>query len=520
MKKTRISLKQLRLAIELEDLQLCRSLIEQGISSDSGLLEYQDDTKNHFSGQIDTAEHSISSKASVVGTLSKESVTEGYNQFHYAANVGNVQVLHLLFEKAPREILRCCRPLHPIHLAITRGHVECVKLIINQARKGTTISLVLIRVCPLKNPKVEYKCLQGHVCRESYNLQHVPEITVKESGSDWPWRLNSETTFSDQELVDFTPLKIAADLGEVDIARSLIEHGASVDGIDHKADTPLHIAARRGQKDVANLLIRSGASVNARDEDLMTPCMQAARGGNLAVIQELVRGGADITLHDSEGFTALHNAAFPAVYASDSAYSEYLDVIIFLIHEMEDSEIFTETKEGYSILGTASWPYPPYQTFLLNLAPNPSVYEPRQSTNVIAAVVHTNTPINLKRLLRRLPKNLIPTLLAHRSLLWGTPLNAAATLPSENLIDMLLDAGADLELLGGDHGTPLLGACAAGRLDVVKTLVRKGARTSYIEDGERFSALDAVKHYPKVVRWLLVGRFVEGPLLIEDRGEV
>ena len=97
--------------------------------------------------------------------------------------------------------------------------------------------------------------------------------------------MKSKTTFSDQELVDFPPLKIAADLGEVDIARSLIEHGASVDGIDHKADTPLHIAARRGQKDVANLLIRSGASVNARDEDMMTPCMQAAQRGNLAVIQ-------------------------------------------------------------------------------------------------------------------------------------------------------------------------------------------------------------------------------------------
>lgn len=49
---------------------------------------------------------------------------------------GNVQILQALFEKAPREILRCCQPVHPIHLAITGGHLECVNLIIDQARKS------------------------------------------------------------------------------------------------------------------------------------------------------------------------------------------------------------------------------------------------------------------------------------------------------------------------------------------------------------------------------------------------
>ena len=134
----------------------------------------------------------------------------------------------------------------------------------------------------------------------------------------------------------------------------------------------------------------------------------------------------------------------------------------------------------------------------------------------MSATVKTNNPIDLKRLLRRLPRHLIPRLLAHRDLALGTPLYAAATYPSKKLLDMLLEAGADLDFPGGDHGTPLMGACAAGRLEVMKTLVRKGARTSYTLDGQLFSALDAARLYPKVTRWLLVGRFVDGPLLIED----
>ena len=98
----------------------------------------------------------------------------------------------------------------------------------------------------------------------------------------------------------------------------------------------------------------------------------------------------------------------------------------------------------------------------------------------------------------------------------ATTHSRAATRPSEKLIDILFDAGADLELPGGDYGTPLMGVCAMGRLDVVKTLVREGARTSYTYDGKFFSALAAAKHNPKPKRWLLVYRLVEGTLSIKD----
>ena len=84
---------------------------------------------------------------------------------------------------------------------------------------------------------------------------------------------------------------------------------------------------------------------------------------------------------------------------------------------------------------------------------------------------------------------------------------------------MLLGAGAQVELEGGDHGTPPMGACAAGRLTAVKILVSKGANISYKKEGETVSALDAAKHFPDVKRWLLVGRYIEGPRLLtkDDR---
>lgn len=343
--------------------------------------------------------------------------------------------------------------------------------------------------------------LLDHVCGGRYDLDHVIGISVLGANLAKPWRLTSTLNLSTAKS-----LHIAASLGHADIARSLIQHGASVDSVDDHLWTPLHFAACNRQLQLTELLINFNANVNAVNDRLGSPCMVAASAGFLQPIQALVQGGADLTLQDQNCLTALHHAAF----------SGYLDIISFLNTNMEGFALNAETLSAESVLITISrWAY--HSSFFLNLAPNPSVYEPRKS-NVLTAVAETNHPAHLKKVLRRLTKELVPRLLAHRALCWGTPLYAAATKPAEKVIDMLLDAGAELELEGGEHGTPLMGACAAGRLGVVKTLVRKGAKTSYTKDDRVFSALLAAKHHVKVIRWLLVGRFMEGPLLIENGG--
>lgn len=50
---------------------------------------------------------------------------------------GNAEILRLLLDKDPHELLRCRQPVHSLHIAVARGHTECVEIIIAQARKGT-----------------------------------------------------------------------------------------------------------------------------------------------------------------------------------------------------------------------------------------------------------------------------------------------------------------------------------------------------------------------------------------------
>ena len=114
----------LKLAIELGDVKLCQALLEEGVNTDSGFPDFGGDTPVLYAfalAQFEIAEYLISNDASIAGAAGDKSICRGYTPFHYAATAGKTQILHMLFEKAPQGILRCCQPVHPIHLAVASG---------------------------------------------------------------------------------------------------------------------------------------------------------------------------------------------------------------------------------------------------------------------------------------------------------------------------------------------------------------------------------------------------------------
>ena len=311
-------------------------------------------------------------------------------------------------------------------------------------------------------------------------------------------------------------------------------------GADLATASPLHFAAMLALPESCEWLLQKGCSVD-QSSIFGTP-LECALLGEDAVIGDMpdhtvlldvsrrstvtliIDRGADLQKTcDRWGSSMLRRMLRRNPACQDQmchmasylvAYTNYEDLTSF--HEMicaqcriSDRRVQSDYNRAVEKAFLAVFPPQP------SAQPSPDIYVP-QKRNVLVSVVKMNNPALLKLLLRRLPKELIPTLLAHRDQDWGTLLYVAATQPAEKTIHMLLDAGADLELEGGEHGTPLLGACAAGRLSIVKVLVLKGARTSYAKEGEVFSALLAARNHGQITRWLLVGRFLEGPLLIEN----
>ena len=91
-------------------------------------------------------------------------------------------------------------------------------------------------------------------------------------------------------------------------------------------------------------------------------------------------------------------------------------------------------------------------------------------------------------------------------------------------LDWLLGHGANMELKGSTEGRPLMVACAHGRKEVVKLLVRRRARVAYVkhnggghngggDNGPEATvvrnALEYAEAYPDIVRWLLIGRHTD-----------
>lgn len=102
------------------------------------------------------------------------------------------------------------------------------------------------------------------------------------------------------------PLHEAAELGQMSVARYLLDHGAKVDVRSRDGLTPLHYAANAGHKAMAELLVARGADLNAAEKNVpekpgRTPLHSVSRMGYLSLVEWLVAKGAKLDALDGEG---------------------------------------------------------------------------------------------------------------------------------------------------------------------------------------------------------------------------
>ena len=127
--------------------------------------------------------------------------------------------------------------------------------------------------------------------------------------------------FKSVELHGWTALHSAVKEGYKDIAELLIQKGVDVNAGPR---TPLHEAAKRRSRDVAELLIQKGADVNAKDHVGGTPLYNAIQRRNLGMTQLLISKGADLNIKSNDGYTPLFWAAFEGFKGN----KDVLDVIL------------------------------------------------------------------------------------------------------------------------------------------------------------------------------------------------
>lgn len=101
----------------------------------------------------------------------------------------------------------------------------------------------------------------------------------------------------------------ASQNGSVYTIRILIDRGADIQFIDQKKGrNALHIAAKYGQPEAIEALCLRGAIVNTPDNNGLTALMHAAKNGHSKCIQALLNRGANVILLDNIGYSPLHHA--------------------------------------------------------------------------------------------------------------------------------------------------------------------------------------------------------------------
>ena len=171
-------------------------------------------------------------------------------------------------------------------------------------RKLTILLLVLAVSCAKRKVEiypagnnVSVSSTPLHRAAQNGNIEEVRRLL--ENGADVNAQANNGST----------PLHAAAEEGQREVVQLLLDGGADIEVRDMFGDRPLHMAAEEGQREVVECLVKNGADVNAQADNGSTPLHEAVLYGHLVVVGYLINAGADIQLTDNFGQTPLHLAA-------------------------------------------------------------------------------------------------------------------------------------------------------------------------------------------------------------------
>ncbi|KAL3096117.1 hypothetical protein niasHT_020652 [Heterodera trifolii] len=125
-----------------------------------------------------------------------------------------------------------------------------------------------------------------------------------EKGAD-PHRMCLRKINTDDNLINGSPLWVAASFGHLEVCRVLLTHGAHVELGLEIGITPLMAACDAGHKEIAAFLVKNGANIGRTDDAGNNALMGASISGRLDVVRFLLSNGARIDERNKYGKTAL-----------------------------------------------------------------------------------------------------------------------------------------------------------------------------------------------------------------------
>lgn len=494
---------EMRLAIKNGDMALCKTLLDQGFPVNERL----DDCSTGCPPLLfalqqhkpKIAEFLIDRGAEIRGNTCASWETQGYDPVHQAAAFGPCDLLRKMLNLVPD--YTSTQAVQPIHVAVGAGCLECINaLLAHDENRRRRLLVEKKKDCGRRRTRISLAPIPEDDVLEVFNGDKPAEplpasvinASVRRADLKWPWRLSHAITINPNDLLNSTtPLQIASWCGNTRVVSLLLERGAALEVADARGWTALHYASSGRADKVVAILLRAGANPNTQSDSGCTPAHLAAQNSHLKTLEVLVEGGADMEVIDHNGVIPLHDAA---------QYAD-MDVVYFLLacggkvqtlsydcnsalHWAAVSR--TETKDSWIVdYLTAFRQRSVSQGTVINMfcrlnrinALQKIFQGPKADDSKLAIDDYSDT----------VPPALIETAAAGHS----------------QVLEILLDAGANIEISWRNIGTALMAACARGRLRAVQTLVSRGAKPSCPgPNGSIFDATEKAKNHPEIVKWL------------------
>ncbi|KAJ0299629.1 hypothetical protein COL516b_009136 [Colletotrichum fioriniae] len=339
--------------------------------------------------------------------------------------------------------------------------------------------------------------------------------------------LRAEYDVDELDYGELTPLHRAAEKGHESIAKLLIENGADVDSEGKRMRTPLLLAITHGREATVRILLENNANANgSSDKDYSSPLYEASLSGYKvdppeAIVKLLVENGANIKYRHYDGGTALHAASEEGDERITKFFIENGADVNAVDKDQETALHRICCANGISLAS-------PRRLTILETpgGPDARLQKIDEIINRLLNGVEPNVPSGIHRgdigsklassfsyeeIVRLLVENKLyaeavnderavhfskkrdhdyhatakvlidnGAALNVLSTTGDTPLNLAVTTHDRQILQLFLESGADVDLMGGrGMPTPLISAICILREDMAVDLIKHGANVNF-----------------------------------------